>query len=449
MKFKIAATVMLLTVLFIHPIAFAAQLLFTPRASVTETYTDNLFLTENDEKDDFITRVSAGFLAQLLGKTSGLELSFDPNYEFYQENSEFDEWGLTSNLRAYTSPSKTSNLSLTDNFIRTTDPVSRDLLTAEDGQVEETGDTTERSGRQWYYRNTASLNYSYRFGREDQTYAGFVYGLLRNDDKQNEDNDNYRPFAGLDYWFTQRFGSQLYAEYTRGEYDQRSGFTGRPSSDFDNYLGRMRFNGRMTQHFALYTQYVQICRDFTSGTENNYLVYAPSAGFRYDITQDAYLSLGLGYYWQVIDDEPDQENPFINGTVSKTWNYPRGSINLTGLAGLTQNDFGAQNQGFQQFGTVQASARYDFARRLAADTNAYYRYAYTPGGSTETGNEEDQTDNRAQFNTGIEFLATRWMNIRLGYTFNYYNTDAENEDDYSENRVLLTITLQPDQPWRF
>jgi len=406
-------------------------------------------LTENDRKDDYITSVSAGFDAQMLGRTSGLEFSFDPSYEFYQEYSELDEWGLASTLRAYTSPSRSSNLSLTNNFMFTTDPISRDLIAVQDGQVEQTGDTTERRGRQWYYSNTARLDYSYRFGREDQAYAGFAYGLLRNDDAQNEDNDYYRPSAGLDYWFSQHFGSQLFGEYTRGTYDQKSGFTGQPSSDFDNYLGRLRFNGRMTRHFALFLQHEQIYRDYTSGISNDYLVYAPSAGLRYDITEDAFFSLGAGYYWQVIENEPDQENPFINGTISKTWNYQRGSINLTGLAGLTQNDFGAQNQGFQQFGTLQGSAQYNFTRRIAGDTNAYYRYSFTPGGSTDVGNEPDQTDHRAQFNAGIGFLATRWMNIRLGYTLNYYNTDVDTADDYSENRVLLTITLQPDQPWRF
>jgi hypothetical protein len=157
----------------------------------------------------------------------------------------------------------------------------------------------------------------------------------------------------------------------------------------------------------------------------------------------------LGYYFQDIDNEQNQENPFINGEVSKTWNYQRGNINLAGLAGLTQNDFGAQNQGFQQFGTLRASGLYNFTPRIVGDTNAYYRYSFTPGQTADTDDQEDQTDHRAQFNAGIGFLPTRWMNIRLGYTYNFYKTNEDNEPDYHENRALLTITLQPDRPWRF
>ena len=438
----------LITALIANSQAFAAQFLFTPRAFVNETYTDNLFLTDNDTEDDFITTLSAGFAMQLLGRTNGLDFSFDPNYTFYNDFSEFDNWGLLSDLRAWVSPSKFSNLELRNNFIRTTDPIGRgDRVVVEGGRAGEEGDNTLRRGREPYYRNRARLDYSQQFGREDRVYAGFRYGFLRNDSDQVEDNDFYRLNAGLDYWFTYRFGGEFFGEYTRGEFDQPSGFVGEGASDFDNYVGIFRFRGRMSRHFSLFFQYDQAYRDFTSGSANNYIVYAPSAGFYYDISDDTFLRLGLGYYYQDIDNEKNQENPFLNGEISKTWNYQRGFIDLAGLAGLSQNDFGAQNLGFQQFATIRSSARYDFTRRIVGDTSAWFRYSLTPGETEDIGDEDDRREGRAQFNAGIEFLATRWMNIRLGYTFNYFNSNAD--QDYFENRALLTITLQPDRPWRF
>lgn len=447
---KRALTIGLLAIaLFINSQAFSAQFLFTPRASVNETYTDNLFLTETNKDDDFITEISAGFTAQLLTRTSGMELAFDPGYVFYQEFTENDTWRLPANLRAYIQPTHNSRLEFTDDFLRTEDPVTRDQVAVQDGQVEETGDTTARRGRQPYWRNTARLNFTQQFGQEDRFYAGAIYGLLRNDSDFEEDNDEYRLNAGLDYWFTQRFGGQFSGEYTRGEYSQQSGFTGEGSSDFDNWLGTLKFLGRITRHFSLFFQYGQAVRNFTSGDDNDYVVYAPSAGFNYSISEDTFLSLGLGYYYQDIENETNKKDPFVNGEISKTWSFQKGSINLAGLAGLTQNDFGAQNQGLQQFAAIQSSAKYNFSRRIVGDTNAYFRYSRTPGNADDTGGGDTTKDGRAQFNAGIGYLPTRWMNIRLGYTFNYYNTDAPNEADYRENRVLLTITLQPDRPWRF
>jgi hypothetical protein len=441
-------SLVLLTVAFFHtPMAFCAQLKITPRTSVEGEYTDNVFLTNNDTEDDFVTTVSAGFTAALLGKTSGLDLSFDPNYEFYNRFNEFNEWGLLSNLSAWTAPWKSTRFELTNRFIRTTNPLGReDYITAVDGGLEETGDTTLRRGREPYYRNRARIDASHRFGREDRVYAGFLYGLLRNDDHQVEDNDEYRPSIGLDYWFTQKYGSEFFGEFTRGEYSRQSDFVGVPSGDFDNWLGALRFLGVMTRHFGLFFQYDQVYRHYTNGIENDYVVYAPSAGITYDFSEDMYLRLGLGYYKQVIENEKNNDGPLINGEISKTWDFKRGAINLKGLSGLTQNDFGAQSVGFQQFVTLQGTADYKFTRQIIGDIGAYYRYAHTPAQTDEI-DDDDLNTNRYHAAVGIGYLPTRWMNIRLGYEFNKYDTSAN--DDYTEHRALLTVTLQTEHPWRF
>ena len=419
-----------------------------PRATATSEYTDNVNLTKDDKQDDFIIVVGAGFTASLLGKTSGAELSFDQRYAFYDKNTDNDAWRIPLNFRAWTSPSKNTDLKFTNNFLLTEDPVAQDRITAEGGRVEETGDTTVRRGRNQYYRNRARLDASHQFGREDRVYAGFLYGLLRNDDDQVEDNDEYRPSAGLDYWFNQKFGSQFFGEFTRGEFSQRSDFVGESTSDFDNWLGTLRFLGRMTRHFSLFFQYNQVYRDFDSDAESDYIVYAPSAGFTYDITKDMYLRLGLGYYWQDFKNDNNQEDSFLNGEISKTWNFQRGSINLTGLSGLTQNNFGAQNIGFQQFATIQGTANYNFTRQIVGDIGAYYRYAHTPG-QTDENDVDDLDTNQYQARMGIGYVPIRWMTIRLGYEFNKYSSSDGDFDDYTENRALLTITLEPDQPWRF
>jgi len=447
MKPKFPGLILFLTMSLFASHTFAAQFLFTPRTSVSETYTDNVFLTNNNREDDFITEASAGFTAQLLGKTSGLVLSADPGYVWYKEYTDNNTWRLPASLTAYTSPTKRTTVTFADNFIRTEDPIGADQLSSEQGQVVETGDTTARRNRKPYYSNRASLTGSYKFGEKDRVYTDFVYGILRNDDNQLENNDEYSAGAGLDYQFTNRFGSQFSGRFTRGEYDQQSGFTGDPSSNFDDYSGSGRLLWQLTRHFELFFQYNQIYRKFTSGDSNDYMVYAPSAGIYYMIDPDTYLRVGPGYYYQDIENENNNENFFLNAEVSRTWNYRRGLVNLTGLAGITQNDFGAQNQGFQQFGAINGSTQYNFTRRVVGDAGAYYRISFTPGQSSDVANEKDQTDHRFQFNAGIGYLPTRWMNIRLGYSLNIY--DSNTSENYYENRAMLTVTLQPSQPWRF
>ena len=70
-------------------------------------------------------------------------------------------------------------------------------------------------------------------------------------------------------------------------------------------------------------------------------------------------------------------------------------------------------------------------------------------GTLDEDDDDDEDTNQYQISAGIDYLPTRWMTIRLGYEFNKYNSSDGDSDDYTENRGLLTITLVPDQPWRF
>ena len=40
------------------------------------------------------------------------------------------------------------------------------------------------------------------------------------------------------------------------------------------------------------------------------------------------------------------------------------------------------------------------------------------------------------------------MNVNLSYSYNKLIATNNNENDYEENSVIFTVTLQPDQPWR-
>ncbi len=98
MKSKITGPVILLSIFLISTSAFAAQYIFTPRVSARETYTDNVFLRDNNTEDDFITDVSAGGTFSILEKTSGMDLSFDPGYRWYADDTKKDTWRLPATL---------------------------------------------------------------------------------------------------------------------------------------------------------------------------------------------------------------------------------------------------------------------------------------------------------------------------------------------------------------
>jgi hypothetical protein len=453
MKPKIFIILTLLVgILLIGSRANALQYTFQPRVSATEEYTSNVFLSEDNEEDDFITIVSAGFTAAALGKSGSLEVSYDPAYTKYYDFDENDAWRHDARLRGWSNLTKRTRFDIWNRFLRSEDPLSEeDILALRDEDVVQEGDTTIRKNRRTFYRNTARTRLSYQFGTDDSVYAGFVWGLLRNNDPQDEDNDRYSPSAGLNYWFGPKFGLQSNANYTRGKFDQNSDFVGDPTDDFHNYAGSLRFIRRTKTRFRVFVQHNQIYRDYDGdiGDYNDYMVYAPSAGFSYMVEKGLNLRLGAGYFYQDVDNDDNEQGLFGNGQIDKTWPFRRGLVSLAALTGLDQNEFGAENIGLEHFVTFQGSAKYDFTRTISGDINGRYRYSDAVG-SADQGADDDSGENVHRFRAGagLTFNPLKWMEIRLAYNFNKINSDNE-ADEYDEHRGLLKITLTPSQPLRY
>ncbi len=66
------------------------QATFTPRISVSEEYTDNYFLTDDNKVYEYITTISPAFTAQILWISSGAEISYAPSYAIYDRFNEND-----------------------------------------------------------------------------------------------------------------------------------------------------------------------------------------------------------------------------------------------------------------------------------------------------------------------------------------------------------------------
>jgi hypothetical protein len=450
MKIKTICLPAILLTLLTASTAFSLQYTFQPRTSASEEYTSNVFLSEDNEKDDYITTVSTGFTAKALGKTGELEVSYDPAYSFYKNFDENNGWSHDARLNGFSQLTKRTRFEIRDAFLRTQNPLAEeDILALREGQVVQEGDTTVRKGRNTYYRNTASTRISHRFGEDDLIFAGFLYSFLRNNDPQEEDNDRYQPEVGLNYWFGPEFGIETNATFTRGDFKQDNDFVGQGSSDFDNWAGTIKAIRRTKTRFSVFAQHNQIYRDFEGNNDNDYLVYAPSAGFTYVVQKGLNLRLGGGYFYQKVDGGDNNQGLFGNGQIDKTWTYRRGTIMLAALTGLDQNDFGSENIGLERFYTVQGSADYKFTRTLGGYVNGFYRYS-DPIGNADENAGGDTNKNFQRYRAGAGFILEplKWMEVRLGYTFNKVSSDNEFEE-YTEHRGLLKITLTPSQPYRY
>ena len=438
--------------------AMAAQFLFTPRATVTERFSDNIYLTKNDKEDDFITTPTVGFTLELPGQGTGFLLSYDGGYNFYAKNDENDGWQHNALGSFWHNFTRETRLDLNNSFLYTQDPLGNQDVVNQQGTVVAPGDFTRRTGLNTYYRNYSTARLTHQFGPENSTYAQFIYGFLKNDSDQYQDSQEISPSVGMTYWFSTWTGIELEGDYLRGLYSggQAAANTqdGTDQDDFNEVSGRVRLNHRLSPNYGIFEQYRQIYRNYdgnqagqaqqgTDGQQNlDYMVYAPSVGVFYQFDPTLTASLGVGYYYQQVQNGKDQQGPFPTAEINKLWDYQSWSIRTRGSAGIGSEDFSAQNQGFTRYAQTDIIGRYNFTRQFYGEASILYRY------SDYINSADDEVDHFISPRIGLGYEVFRWMNVNLSYNYNKLIATNSSENDYEENSVLLTVTLQPDQPWR-
>ena len=432
MKFKLMGLFILFLVFLTSTIAVAARYHFTPSVSVRETYTDNVFLTDNNTKDDFITDVSAGGTFSLLSRTSGMDLSFYPAYAWYKDNSKDDTWRLPATLDLRSIIYQRTKLEIFDRFLRSEDPDEDQPVVSEDsGEIQAPGDSTVRRGRGWYITNYATARVDHQYGADASVYGQFLQSLRREEESDGNDNERYALSGGFTYWFRPQWGTTVNTYYTRALFDN--------SPDYYNVGYLLQLQRKLTNRFQLFGRYEYNFLNHDDDDVVDQHVYAASAGFSYDVAEDSRITFGLGYYYQDFVAGDDEQGPFFFGDGYKRWNYRSWAVSLLGRAGLDRNDFGNERLGFEWFAGINGRIRYDFTRDFYGNVFGRYRYSDFVNESRE--------DNHYQVGTGLGWLPTAWMTLSLEYFYNVL--DSTGTEDYTENRVWLQLTLQPDRPWRF
>jgi Putative beta-barrel porin 2 len=455
MKIKIYFFWVIATIFFTVSNAAAFQATFLPRMSVSGEYTDNYYLSEDAEEDEFITVISIGFTTELLWQHSGIEISYDPAYAIYNEFSENDTWRHTALLYGWSDLTRNNRLEIRDAFVRTEDPLGEEdinNLRSEDPAI--AADPTLRTTRDPYWTNTASVRFANRFGENDSFYLEYAYGILENEDEALEDNTRHIPSAGLTYWFTPQWGSEIIVSYTKAEYDREDVFYNDPeavpSDDFEQANGSIRLIKRFTRQFEGYLAYSHTYVDFET-TEEDYQIYNPYIGFNYEVAQDKTITVDVGYFYQDYDEEiegrDDKSGPTADIVFEKT--FQRGSVSLTGSGGYDGAYFGAENLGLSTFYEAGIDADYNLTRRITGDVFGSYRQ--------DKYEDEDfdpvRRDKTTNGGVGLSYEYERWLSsninfiIRAEYSYNKVDSSIDT-NDYEENRGLFTITLTRSQPYR-
>jgi len=439
LKSQVLPVIAVVLVLAFSPCAQGAQLNFTPVVTVSEEYNDNIFLTPDNEEDDYITRATFGGTLELLGRTSGAELTYLPSYEWYNDYSEYDGWTHDLSGRLWHNFTANTSIELRDAYIRTRGTLegsdyvgatSADPLVAPDITAD-----PNRRGLGEYYENATTARLDHQFGAEDTVYAQYSYRFRRDLDASRydrSDNDIYEPSIGGTYWFTNFWGVETDLLYSNRNYKNEE--------DRDEWYGRLRLNRRLTRHFSLYGQYTHRYLNFQADGDD-FEVYEPTIGFSYQLDENTRIDLGAGYYWQEFDSGDSNEGFLPTALADKVWPFRRGLVGITLLAGSDIDDEGVEDLGLNVYYEGSVRGEFAFTPRFSGTASVGYRWDDYPD---ETPSRTDKTITAA---AGLEYQALRWMVLNLDYAFRDLNSD-DPLDEYTENRVIFSVTLTPEQPFR-
>ncbi len=419
----------------------AAQFLFTPELNISEEYSDNIFLANENETEDFITTTGLNLTGEVLVRTAGLRLNYLPSYSMFADNEDLDYWRHSASLTVWDDISRRTRIEFNNTYLETEDPRDNsEEIELEDPLIGPVIDVDlNRRGRNRYRRNVAEARLTNQFGANDQVYAAVEYSLLRDldtfPDEPVDDYDIWKPSFGLDYWFTVRWGLELEGYYSDRDYVDQD--------DREEYSGTMRLLHNFTRHLSGFVEYRHTMLDFDQEIDDeDYQIYEPSIGVRYQFQETAHIMLSGGYYIQDFDRTDQNEEGFVvNSSIYKRWAFPTGFIDLTGSSGYDIEDTGTQDLGLNIYYSARLDLTKNFTSIFTGNAFGAFRYDDYPNTIPE------RTDKAVNAGASLGYQALQWMNIGLTYNYVQFISDEETRE-YTENSILLSVNIASPRPLR-
>ena len=417
--------------------AFGQILTLTPSLSLSETYDDNIFQTDTDEETDFITTVTPGIqLRYQPASTTLLELDYRLDFEFFAKNSDQNQVGHRGTLRFASPITPRLSIALRDTLIITEEPGDRFV------EIDEaTGLRSEsQENREQTIRNRANVTLEYLL--LSRSTLSLLFDSLIDDVEDPDDVDEFRYTLGaeLGYLTNVPRGNRLRLFY---------------DVTFHNFSE----NGPLLPGQA---------------AEPDFQVHTINVGYLHTFSPTLSADAAVGYAITASDDaEQDGNTAFVanlgltkmlrDGSI--TFRYRRtftsggdegGSVladiftfaistsvtpKITASLGTNLSFFDFQESGDddRNFWLIRPSLAYQMLRFWRLSFN--YEFAIT---NFDSSTRADRTDHRLSFASQFTIREALFLSLTYRYRVRQFDAgDAEGDEDFNRNEVMLTLTYAP------
>ncbi len=429
-----------------------------PTFTVSQELTDNLFLTPDSEKTEWITVISPGIEFQAEGPISLTTLSYEPGITIYNTYDEFNGVRHNVSFDYQKEASQNTSISLANDFLLTDEPIDRGGNLDRYGYEPDSDfvDFTQQRGREDRIVNTAQGRVEHQFGPHNVWYLQHRYRYYEDDNLGAEDGEEHSPETGLTYRIAERTDLLMALGYTRTDYsnDDENDFDSE-SDSFDEWDGRMQVSRIMTRFLSVFAGYRHTYVNY-DGDEVDYQVYSPSVGAEYRFAEWGTASVGVGYFIQDFEESEDNftdtdnnEGFVLNSEIDMHWEGRRWTFGARVTSGYEQASVGSDSRGLTLFYGGNLAGTYAMTRHLEARASAEYRYYDYQDNEAVTASESDfqEWEQLWAVTAGLEYQLMPRLTLDLEGKHEVVTSDIY-FDEYTENSAILSITYRP-QGYRF
>jgi hypothetical protein len=409
------------------PVIAKSKWSLTPRLYLEEQYDDNLFLSETDEKDDWITTISPGVDLKYETPTELLDLDYELRRSMYSDFSELDFTAHRGRAEARKDFGSSLSAGITEVFIQSEDPIElTGIPTFERPSI-------RRGRRNRYTRNIVEPDLTFRFGEDRSLRVAYSNNILRNKRDDIADQDANTIDGTLSYRFNIHHGAELFYQHVDQSYDKT--IPPEPPRDFDGDEVRGRYTYFLDPITSVFGEYRYYHRDFERQTAGyvDYEVHVPSLGFSRRILENLTVTASGGYALRDAKNRKDEETFYGRGDLIARFN--RLTADLYAETGFDEDFISAESLGFNEFWRAGFSGSYRLRERLTATGYLYYE----EDDFVDLNREDKLWSARA----GLSYRVLRWLFLSFDYEYNKRDSNIPFES-YTDNRYLGRLTAQYD-----
>ncbi len=409
MKRSVISGLLVLLLTMIVSTAYA-RVLVKPAVSIREEYNDNIFLTEKDKEDDYITTVSPSIdLEYYPNSKLDLTLNYALNFKFYGEHSEYNDTDLgetqsiqfTANARPYSRVF----IDVTDTYDRVA--IDQRIKNSEDNAFFNKTDINIFTISPYVLlpiTPSTSLN------------AGYEYINIWYDESVANDSDSHSLFGILDKRVNPKLTGFLSYRFTRFDTDRSDSLSG--VAGHNKHNGTVGISYKMNSNIELRGEIGHSSLHSQRLTDSDSVVWEVSGA--YNQSDDGALSAIVTYGRSFINSTTNGASKSDSADLLVTY----GRVYEININPYYRFDDFVNVEREDKVAGIRVTLSKELSQRTSVSINGEYeQQEYLP---------EDESITRLAAGTNINYKIIKNLTLSLGYR--YRNRDSDQiDDDYKNN----------------